>query len=113
MRIYRIIFRCICKKHSFENYDVYLCKSGGALSIKQLTHRNKNLQITEIKAKPFQHEYDNDLFSFENEIDSFKIVFLWKQWRWTMHKKCFVQSMAAMKGLVKIAHQKDFDLSCS
>ena len=50
-------------------------QSGGALSIKQLTHRNKNLQITEIKAKPFQHEYDNDLFSFENEIDSFKIVF--------------------------------------
>ena len=106
-------FLDVCKKNWFENYDVYLCKSGGALSIKQLTHRNKNLQITEIKAKPFQHEYDNDLFSFENEIDSFKIVFLWKQWRWTMHKKCFVQSMAAMKGLVKIAHQKDFDLSCS
>ena len=68
-------FLDVCKKHSFENYDVYLWKSGGALSIKQLTHRNKNLQITEIKAKPFQHEYDNDLFSFENEIDSFKIVF--------------------------------------
>ena len=64
-------------------------QSGGALSIKQLTHRNKNLQITEIKAKPFQHEYDNDLFSFENEIDSFKIVFFVKTMTMNNAQKMF------------------------
>ena len=77
------------------------------LLIKQLNYRNKNLQIRKLKHNFFNVFVTKIFLYFKMKLTLLK-VFCKNNDVEQCTKKCFVQSMAAMKGLVKVAPSKRF-----